>query len=74
LAMHDWDQPAETLLSLAPKQGVQLLMPRLGEPIEPAHERELTPWWRTVDVQEAEGRPAETPVMTLPKAMPWPFD
>ncbi len=74
LAMHDWDQPAETLLSLAPKQGVQLLMPRLGEPIEPAHERELTPWWRTVDVQEAEARPAETPVMTLPKAMPWPFD
>ena len=37
LAMHAWDQPAEALLELAPKTGAQLLMPRLGEPIEPAH-------------------------------------
>ena len=37
LAMHAWDEPAETLLALGPKQGVQLVMPRLGEPVEPAH-------------------------------------
>ena len=30
LAMHAWDEPAETLLALGPKQGVQLVMPRLG--------------------------------------------
>ncbi len=37
LAMHAWDQPAETLLELGPKAGAQLVMPRLGEPVEPAH-------------------------------------
>ena len=36
LAMHAWDQPAEVLLELGPK-GAQLVMPRLGEPVEPAH-------------------------------------
>src|SRR5258706_9356496 len=35
LAMHAWDQPAETLLALGPKAGVRLLMPLLGEPGEP---------------------------------------
>ena len=35
--MHAWDQPAETLLALGPKAGAQLVMPRLGEPVEPAH-------------------------------------
>jgi L-ascorbate metabolism protein UlaG (beta-lactamase superfamily) len=49
LAMHAWDQPAEALLELAPKFGAQLLMPRLGEPAEPAHAQQLIPWWRLVD-------------------------
>jgi L-ascorbate metabolism protein UlaG (beta-lactamase superfamily) len=44
LAMHAWDQPAEVLL--AHPSGAQLLMPRLGEPVEPAHGREVEPWWR----------------------------
>ncbi len=47
LAMHAWDQPAETLLRLAPGAGAQLLMPRLGEPVEPAHGKDVEPWWRT---------------------------
>ena len=38
LALHPWDEPVETLLRLAPKGGARLLLPRLGEPIEPAHE------------------------------------
>ena len=42
LALHDWDQPAEALLALGPKQGAQLLMPRLGEPVEPAQAQEVT--------------------------------
>ena len=74
LALHDWDQPAETLLTLGPKHGAQLLMPRLGEPVEPAHIHKVTPWWRSVDVQEIRQQPSAKPYLTLPKAMPWPFD
>ena len=74
LALHAWDEPAETLLALAPKQGAQLLMPRLGEAVEPAQVDGVTPWWRGVDALKR-GAPAAEPVpMTLPKSMPWPVD
>lgn len=76
LAVHDWDEPAETLLALGPKQGAQLVMPRLGEPVEPSRAETVTPWWREVDVRERAPR-APTPdaePMTLPKSMPWPID
>ncbi len=68
LAMHAWDQPAEVLFELAPRAGAQLVMPRLGEAVEPAHASRVTPWWRSV---EASGAPQET---ALPKSMPWPLD
>ena len=74
LAMHPWDQPAEVLLALAPKKGAQLLMPRLGEAVEPADAREITPWWRAVDASERRRKAPEAAPITLPKAMPWPFD
>src|SRR5215467_9054753 len=74
LAPHDWDWPPETLLALGPKQGVNLLMPRLGEPVEPAHGHTLAPWWRVVDSAESPPHPTELPVVRIPKAMPWPFD
>jgi L-ascorbate metabolism protein UlaG (beta-lactamase superfamily) len=74
LAVHDWDQPAEALLTLGPKRGADLLMPRLGEPVEPAHAHQPTPWWRAADLPEPRQQPSEAPAMTLPKAMPWPFD
>jgi len=74
LAMHAWDQPVETLLALGPKQGAHLLLPRLGEPIEPSHEHKRTPWWRAVDSGEPHPQTAEAPAMRLPKAMPWPLD
>jgi L-ascorbate metabolism protein UlaG (beta-lactamase superfamily) len=74
LAMHAWDQPAERLLELGPKAGTQLVMPRLGEPVEPAHAEAVEPWWRVVDQTAKEPEP-DTPVATtLPKAMPWPID
>ena len=74
LAMHAWDQPAETLLALAPKRGAQLVMPRLGEPVEPAHADRVTPWWRAVDLAQV-GKPAtEVSAMTMPKSAPWPID
>jgi len=74
LALHAWDQPAEMLFELAPKAGVQLIMPRLGEPTEPVRIERVAPWWRSVDVAEYPSMP-EPPVETaLPKQMPWPLD
>jgi L-ascorbate metabolism protein UlaG (beta-lactamase superfamily) len=77
LAMHAWDEPAETLLAMAPRQGVQLVMPRLGEPVEPSQVDGVTPWWRAVDApmgDKAATAPATEQPVTLPKAMPWPID
>jgi L-ascorbate metabolism protein UlaG (beta-lactamase superfamily) len=74
LAMHAWDQPAERLLELACHAGSQLLMPILGQPVEPAHVEMVKPWWREVDsilVQPAPDRERE---VALPKSMPWPLD
>ncbi|RDI99932.1 hypothetical protein DVT68_03645 [Dyella solisilvae] len=45
LAMHAWSEPAEVLLARAPEG---LLMPRLGEVVEPAHDDGVQPWWREV--------------------------
>jgi L-ascorbate metabolism protein UlaG (beta-lactamase superfamily) len=72
LAMHAWDQPAETLLELAPKTAAQIMMPRLGEPVEPAHAQAIEPWWRGVDTSPVE--PVPDARGTLPKAMSWPLD
>ena len=46
LALHAWDEPAEVLLAKAPEG---LVMPLLGEPIEPALVEEVQPWWRKVE-------------------------
>jgi L-ascorbate metabolism protein UlaG (beta-lactamase superfamily) len=48
LALHAWDEPAETLLQRATEQGVRLLTPRLGAAVEPAYQEQPTPWWREV--------------------------
>jgi L-ascorbate metabolism protein UlaG (beta-lactamase superfamily) len=53
LAMHAWDEPAETLLRLAPDQGAHLVMPRLGEPTEPSRAERVQPWWRAVGATTA---------------------
>jgi L-ascorbate metabolism protein UlaG (beta-lactamase superfamily) len=75
LGLHDWDEPPETLLALAPKQGVQLVMPWLGEPVEPSRAENVTPWWRAVDAARGKAEPAPLlEPMTLPKQMPWPVD
>jgi L-ascorbate metabolism protein UlaG (beta-lactamase superfamily) len=70
LAMHAWDEPAETLLDLAPRRGVQLVMPQLGQPVEPVQVESVTPWWRGVD--SAGSEPAVP--MSWPKAAGWPLD
>jgi L-ascorbate metabolism protein UlaG (beta-lactamase superfamily) len=53
LAMHPWDEPAETVLRLAPSAGVRLVMPRLGEPVEPSRAELVDPWWRAVSSRRA---------------------
>ena len=74
LAMHAWDQPAEVLLELGPKAGAELVMPRLGEPVEPSHHKDVEPWWRSVDVA-TKRRGGDAPrAITLPKNVPWPLD
>ena len=81
LAMHDWDQPAERLLELAPQQPAPLLMPRLGEAVEPAHAEAIRPWWRAVKAAENKAcgpRPAPEPAppaSARPGTEPeWPAD
>ena len=74
LAMHAWDQPAEALLEWGPKAGAQLMMPRLGEPIEPARPARVEPWWRMVDQGAQVPEPIPPAENPLPDAMPWPID
>lgn len=81
LAMHAWDEPAETLLAQALARELPLLMPPLGEPVEPAQPRPLVPWWRGVDAPAAAPGHAVTPPAApapppakLPSSLPWPWD
>jgi L-ascorbate metabolism protein UlaG (beta-lactamase superfamily) len=75
LAMHAWDEPAETLLALGEKRGVPLVMPRLGEPVEPRHVDQVSPWWRAVERRKP--RPVaeiERGRIRVPRRLPWPLD
>ncbi|MBV9343661.1 MAG: MBL fold metallo-hydrolase [Gammaproteobacteria bacterium] len=76
LGLHAWDQPAEVLYSQAATSPARLLMPRLGEAIEPARASgEVVPWWRSVD-----GTPEEPPAdatvnpPAIVAEVPWPLD
>lgn len=79
LAIHAWDEPAETLLTLGPKRGAHLVMPTLGEPVEPSRAEAVTPWWRAAAApSNARTTPPEEPA--LPEGasgddpVPWPVD
>ena len=74
LAMHAWDQPAERLLELARGAGSELLMPILGQPVEPAHAQTLKPWWREVDSVAVESTHDAQSEVTVSKSVPWPLD
>ena len=76
LSMHAWDEPIETLVKLAPKHGARLLLPCLGEAIEPVQTEGFTPWWRGVERGARSLAPPrrEAREEPLPKAMPWPVD
>ena len=80
LALHAWDAPAETLLERSAKKGTHLVMPRLGEAVEPSRVRAVEPWWRPLVEGEKESvRPppsdeqeAEPP--SVNDAVAWPLD
>ena len=80
LAIHAWDEPAETLLRLAPQRGAQLVMPMLGEPVEPARIESVEPWWRAVAALETGGStPHVEEAPSLPpvadgSGVEWPLD
>lgn len=64
LAIHAWDEPAETLVAKAPARDVHLVMPRLGAPVEPSRVERVEPWWRVV------GAVDERPTIVEPLAAP----
>jgi L-ascorbate metabolism protein UlaG (beta-lactamase superfamily) len=80
LAFHAWDEPAETLLALGPKSGARLVMPRLGEPVEPSRAEEARPWWRaaatlaTLPPTVEEEPPSLPPARDGEDAVTWPID
>ena len=49
LALHAWNEPAETLVKLAGEQKLRVLTPKLGQVFEPAQLDKLDPWWRLPD-------------------------
>jgi hypothetical protein len=48
LALHPWEEPAETLIAQAPAKSVKLVTPRLGAAVEPLRVEAADPWWRGV--------------------------
>ncbi len=76
LAMHAWDEPIETLSTLAPLRGVQLLTPMLGSAVEPARVDTPHPWWRAVVAEErAAGQTGSVPETSDDlSVVSWPAD
>lgn len=46
LGAHAWDEPGEVLYVGAAREGLPLLTPMLGEPIEPSRAPHTDTWWR----------------------------
>jgi L-ascorbate metabolism protein UlaG (beta-lactamase superfamily) len=78
LAMHAWDEPAETLVARAPTYGARLVMPKLGEAIEPSLVAGADPWWRALAStarSDAEADAEEPPSLPPPaEGIPFPLD
>lgn len=53
LGLHPWDEPAETLLTLAEAAHARVLTPKIGRPFEPSKLEGPTPWWRGLEQRQA---------------------
>ena len=51
LAFHAWDEPPERLLQAARGEKVEILIPRLGQLVEPERPPPLETWWRDVGAE-----------------------
>jgi L-ascorbate metabolism protein UlaG (beta-lactamase superfamily) len=60
LALHAWDDPAETLVKLAAEQRVRVITPRLGAAAQPDRIEGATPWWREVLAPQGAASPCCT--------------
>ena len=87
LALHDWDEPVETLLANSAQHAGRLLLPQLGQALEPAAAPDvMPPWWRDPAARPASSQtpsptpsPAPAPADEAPpaaaaRARPWIFD
>jgi L-ascorbate metabolism protein UlaG (beta-lactamase superfamily) len=74
LAIHAWDEPAETLVKLAPSLGAELVMPLLGEPVEPARVEGVEPWWRPVAALDGDADVEPAPDSRAPMGFGEPID
>ncbi len=71
LALHDWDEPAERLIEVAPERDVHLVMPMLGAPVEPSRVEGTEPWWRAIASRTVAAAPSDGPgEQLLPLADP----
>jgi L-ascorbate metabolism protein UlaG (beta-lactamase superfamily) len=61
LALHAWDEPAETLVRLADARGTRLVMPRAGAAVEPSRVEGVDPWWRAVGARPVEPDAPDAP-------------
>jgi L-ascorbate metabolism protein UlaG (beta-lactamase superfamily) len=67
LAFHAWDEPAETLARLSAEQGIPLVTPKLGAPVEPASsDARAEAWWRSVSAKHARAGAPSTSIATAP--------
>lgn len=75
LAMHAWDEPVETLLANADPDKSHLLLPQLGQPVEPVERRPVVPWWRSIAPSELVPPIEEiSQEQKLADNLPWPLD
>jgi L-ascorbate metabolism protein UlaG (beta-lactamase superfamily) len=51
LALHAWDEPAETLLTRADERSMRVITPSLGLAVEPSRVERASPWWRDVSLR-----------------------
>ncbi|MFD7921132.1 MBL fold metallo-hydrolase [Streptomyces sp. NPDC059740] len=61
LAPHPWAEPAEHTVRAAHEAGATSVVPRVGEPFEPAEPPTVVPWWREVAVPPRHGWPSWPP-------------
>ena len=66
LARHGWTEPVERVLAAARCRGVDVLVPRPGEAVEPTTHPALARWWPAVPWQSA----AESPLVATRRGQP----